>query len=112
VEWGEAAITTATGVSPRPLFRPPYGDYDQLLLEQLPRWGYSHLVMWTVDSLGWNGLSPADISERCLAAAEPGAIYLFHVGSASADHAALSDILDGLLNRGLQPVTVAELLVG
>lgn len=89
----ETVITAIAGQSPRPLFRPPYGDIDDVLLEQLGAWGYEWLVMWTVDSLGWNGLSSADIVERCLDRAESGAIYLFHLGAASADHAALTAIM-------------------
>jgi peptidoglycan/xylan/chitin deacetylase (PgdA/CDA1 family) len=108
VEQGEAAISDATGISPRPFFRPPFGDYDDLLLDQLPRWGYTQLVMWTVDSLGWNGLSATEITGRCLDSAEPGTIYLFHVGSASEDYAALPAIIEGMRERGLEPVSISE----
>jgi peptidoglycan/xylan/chitin deacetylase (PgdA/CDA1 family) len=106
----ETVITSIAGASPRPLFRPPYGDIDDELLEQLGEWGYEWLVMWTVDSLGWNGLSSADIVERCLGRAESGAIYLFHLGAASADHAALTAIIEGLQDGGWEFVTVPELI--
>jgi hypothetical protein len=53
-----------------------------------------------VDSLGWNGLPADQIVERCLSLAEPGAIYVFHVGSASQDAAALQAVIDGLRTRG------------
>ena len=58
--------------------------------------GYSYDVLWTVDSLGWNGFSAEAIVERCLSFAEPGAIHVFHVGAASQDAAALQAIIDGL----------------
>jgi len=108
----ESVITSIAGLSPRPLFRPPYGDIDDLLLEQLGSWGYEWSVMWTIDSLGWDGLSSADIVERCLERAETGAIYLFHVGAASADHAALPAIIEGLRDGGWELVAVPELIEG
>jgi peptidoglycan/xylan/chitin deacetylase (PgdA/CDA1 family) len=108
----EIVITSIAGLSPRPLFRPPYGDIDDVLPEQLGAWGYEWVVMWTVDSLGWDGLSSADIVERCLDRAESGAIYLFHLGSASADHAALTAIIEGLRDGGWELVTVPELIAG
>jgi peptidoglycan/xylan/chitin deacetylase (PgdA/CDA1 family) len=106
----ETVIASIAGVSPRPLFRPPYGDIDDDLAEQLGAWGYQWLVMWTVDSLGWDGLPSADIIERCLDRVESGAIYLFHVGAASADHAALTAIIEGLRDGGWEIVTVPELI--
>ena len=46
------------------------------------------------------GLPAADIVRRCLDRAEPGAIYVFHVGAASEDDAALQPIIDGLRGTG------------
>jgi hypothetical protein len=51
--------------------------------------------MWTVDSRGWLGISAAEITQRCLDNASPGAIYVFHVGSASQDGPALQPVIDG-----------------
>jgi peptidoglycan/xylan/chitin deacetylase (PgdA/CDA1 family) len=65
------------------------------------------VLLWTVDSLGWKGLAPAAVAARCLDGAKPGAILLLHVGSASTDAAALPVILDGLLARRYELVTVA-----
>lgn len=106
----ETAIVEAAGVAAKPWFRPPYGDLDQSVLVDVGALGYRYVAMWTVDSLGWKGLPPAEIAQRCLDRAEPGAIYLFHVGSASADHAALQAIVDGLRARGYRFATLAELV--
>jgi len=96
----EAIVKGLAGVSTRPYFRPPYGDYDESVNADLYARGYTYNLMWTVDSLGWNGLAAEAIVERCLSLAEPGAIYVFHVASASQDAAALQDIIDGLREMG------------
>ena len=96
----ESIIQELAGVSTKPYFRPPYGDYDDSVNADLYARGYLYNVMWTVDSLGWNGLAAEALVERCLSLAEPGAIYVFHVGSASQDAAALQAIIDGLREMG------------
>lgn len=106
----DAAIRAATGQSTTPWFRPPYGDEDASVRADVASAGYAYEVMWTVDSLGWNGLSVDAIVDRCLSGAQNGAIYLFHVGSASADAAALQRIIDGLRNAGYGFVTVAAMV--
>ena len=72
--------------------------------------GYRYEVMWTVDSLGWTGIPVDQIVSRCVGAAANGVIYLFHVGSASQDFAALPAIVDALRARGFELVTVAQLV--
>ncbi len=108
----EAAIMAASGRSARPWFRPPYADEDASVRADVGSVGYRYEALWTVDSLGWKGLDPSAITARCLASAEPGAIYLLHVGSASADAAALQPIIDGLRARGLGFVSLDDLIVG
>ncbi len=65
------------------------------------------MLLWTVDSLGWQGLAPTEVVSRCLDGAAPGAILLLHVGSQSTDAAALPAIISGLRARGYELVTVA-----
>jgi peptidoglycan/xylan/chitin deacetylase (PgdA/CDA1 family) len=103
----DAAIEAITGSSPRPWFRPPYGDIDAATPVDVARAGYAYVLLWTVDSLGWEGIAPADVVARCLNGATPGGILLLHVGSASTDAAALPRIIDGLRSRGYELVTVA-----
>ena len=96
----EGIIRDLAGVSTKPYFRPPYGDYDDSVNADVYARGYLYDIMWTVDSMGWNGLAAEAIVERCLSLAEPGAIYVFHVGSASQDAAALQEVIDGLRKMG------------
>jgi peptidoglycan/xylan/chitin deacetylase (PgdA/CDA1 family) len=105
----EQVIGGLSGKTTRPFFRPPYGDYDASVNRDVGARGYGFNVMWTVDSRGWLGISASEIVARCLQLAVPGAIYVFHVGSASADAQALPAIIAGLRERGYGFVTVAEL---
>ncbi|HEX2048368.1 MAG TPA: polysaccharide deacetylase family protein [Acidimicrobiales bacterium] len=112
VERTDEVIRGLTGHSTRPWFRPPYGDYDASVNAAVGALGYRYNVLWTVDSLGWQGRSPAAITARCLDGAVPGAILLFHVGAASQDAAALPDVLAGLRQRGYELGTVADVVGG
>ncbi|MEO7555726.1 MAG: polysaccharide deacetylase family protein [Acidimicrobiales bacterium] len=106
----EAAIQAASGTSTAPWWRPPYGDDNDAARADAAAAGYPYEAMWTLDSLGWMGTSADAIVDRCLSGAENGAIYLFHVGSASADAAALQRIIDGLRQAGYDFTTVAGMV--
>lgn len=106
----EAAVAAVGGGAMIPWFRPPFGAYNNQMLIDVRSAGYTHSVMWTVDSLGWQGLDPEAVALRCLDGASNGAIYLMHVGSASTDYDALPAIIQGLRERGYRFVTVAEVI--
>lgn len=106
----DQAVAAITGSSMAPWFRPPYGDVDASVDADLGAAGYRYDVLWTVDSLGWNGLTPGEIEARCLDRAGPGVIYLFHVGSQSQDAAALRAIVAGLREQGYGFVRVDDLV--
>jgi peptidoglycan/xylan/chitin deacetylase (PgdA/CDA1 family) len=96
----EAIVQSLTGRSTLPFFRPPFGDYDDSVNRDVGLRGYAYNIMWTVDSRGWQGIPAQEIVDRCLFLAEPGAIYIFHVGSASQDAAALPLVIEGLRAAG------------
>lgn len=113
----ERAILLTNGVDSHPLFRFPYGDVNSRVLADVNALNYV-AVRWTVDSLGWKGTSGGmttqRVIDRVLAAAQPGAIVLMHVGSNPDDHttldaAALPQIIDGLRARGYGFVTLKAL---
>jgi peptidoglycan/xylan/chitin deacetylase (PgdA/CDA1 family) len=106
----EAIIRDLTGATTLPYFRPPFGDYDQPVNEDVGARGYLYNVMWTVDSRGWMGIPAGAIVQRCLELAEPGAIYVFHVGGQSQDGPALQAIIDGLRAAGYEMGTVSDVL--
>lgn len=102
-------VLRLTGRGTQPWFRPPYGDRDSQVDAVVGAAGYRYELMWTVDSLGWKGLDPAAVAERCLAQAAPGAIILMHVGSASTDSAALPSLVAALQQSGFGFVTVSRM---
>jgi peptidoglycan/xylan/chitin deacetylase (PgdA/CDA1 family) len=95
-------------VTPVPFFRPPYGAYDAETLRAAGDEGYRYTVLWDVDPQDWSQPGVSEIVDRVLSHARRGSIVVLHVQDQTA--AALPEILDGLLRRGLEPVTLAELL--
>jgi peptidoglycan/xylan/chitin deacetylase (PgdA/CDA1 family) len=110
VERADQIIQRITGRSTKPWFRSPYGDYDGSVNAALGTLGYRYNVLWTVDSLGWQGASPSSIVSRTVGGAVPGAILLFHVGSQSQDANALPAVIAGLRQAGYGFGTVADIL--
>jgi peptidoglycan/xylan/chitin deacetylase (PgdA/CDA1 family) len=106
----EQLIAGVTGRTTKPFFRPPYGDYDASVNNDVGARGYGYNVMWTIDSQGWLGIATDAIVRRCLDLAVPGAVYVFHVGAASADAQALPGIIEGLRAQGYGFATVADLV--
>ena len=110
VDSTDLVIQSLTGIGTKPFFRSPYGAYNASVNSDLAAFGYNFNIWWTVDSLGWNGLSVSQILERCLSRSSPGAIYLFHVGSQSQDGPALQGFIDGLRAQGYSIGSVAAVM--
>lgn len=105
------AIRTATGQAPKPYFRPPYGAYNSTVLQAAGDAGYGHTIMWTIDTVDWQGVSATAIRDKVLANASPGSIVLMHVGGgATGTPDALPGMITGLRAAGYQLVTVSQLL--
>ncbi|MBB5936451.1 polysaccharide deacetylase family protein [Streptomyces zagrosensis] len=91
-------------------FRPPYGGLSPEVLAALE--GYpTTLTMWDVDSHDWARPGPEQIAATVLGAAGPGSVVLLHEGAGDRSQTvqALPSIIEGLLERGLELVTVGEL---
>ena len=109
----EAQIRAA-GHRGKAYFRPPYGKKLLGLPWALARRGIT-TVMWDVDADRFRAQGAEAMAAQTVAAARPGSIILLHPFCAeecATDRAALPLIIDGLRARGLEPVTVAELLEG
>jgi peptidoglycan/xylan/chitin deacetylase (PgdA/CDA1 family) len=96
----DAIIAPLVGSTTRPYYRLPYGDDDPQVTADVQSAGYTHKVGWTVDSLGWRGSPAPDIVARCLKLATHGGVYVFHVGHASQDAIALTQVIHGLRDKG------------
>lgn len=90
------------------LFRPPYGDYDDLLINTASELGL-FTIQWDVDSLDWKNLSATEIYNRVISKVQNGSIVLFHnQGLHTAE--ALPLIIKELKKQGYQFVTIGELI--
>ena len=90
------------------LFRPPYGSYNNELIDVCRSLGVK-TIQWSVDSLDWKGLSAGEIAGRVCGKSKEGSIVLFHNNS--------DNIVDGLRlvleyfkNNNYQVVPVGELI--
>lgn len=102
-------IKAITGVEPT-LLRPPYGDYDNALIETMNELKMA-TIQWDVDSLDWKeNATPESICDRVTKKVKNGSIVLFHN---DADHtpAALPNILKTLKEQGYEFVFISDLIL-
>lgn len=92
------------------LFRPPYGDYNNTVIETSNELG-SYPIQWNVDSLDWKKeMSRQAILERILKRTKPGSIILFH-NDTQYTVELLPKIITELKAKGLDFVPVSELIM-
>lgn len=102
-----AAIAAVTGKRVE-LFRPPFGDYDDLLVSTAREEGY-YTIQWDVDSLDWKDLSASEIAQRILTRAKSGSIILCHNNGLHTAEA-LPAVLSALKAQGYTFLPVGELI--
>ena len=102
-----AAIEKVTG-KPVDLFRPPYGDYDDLLINTSNNMGL-YPIQWDVDSLDWKDLSASDIAQRIVSRTKSGSIILCHNNGLHTAEA-LPIVIDKLRANGFEFVPIGELI--
>jgi peptidoglycan-N-acetylglucosamine deacetylase len=112
---GVAAIERALGIEPR-LYRAPYGHFVPVTLAEAERRGWT-CVYWSASGEDWReGESGASIAQRVLQDLGAGAIVLLHDArhgqpvSCDPMLAALDVVLEEAARRGLEAVTVSDLL--
>ena len=115
IERGAQAITALGASSTQPLFRPPIG-LKSPPLARAARSLQLTIVAWSLHSRDSRSNDPQRIAQRVLKKIRPGDIVLMHDGHdlpgrhRPACAQALPIILDGLAGKGLQCVTVSELI--
>ena len=101
-------VEKLTGVRPT-LFRPPYGEYNDLVVRTARAEGYE-AVQWSIDSLDWKDRGTADIIKQCTYRVADGDIVLFHNDSNDIVNA-LPSVLKHYQGLGYTIVPVGELLL-
>ena len=90
------------------LFRPPYGDYNNTLIDTCNEMGL-YPIQWDVDSLDWKNLSAQEIALRIVNGTKNGSIILCHNNGLHTAEA-LPMIFSTLKNRGFTFVPISELI--
>ena len=92
------------------LFRPPYGDYNDTLIEAANGLGY-HVIQWDVDSLDWKDYGADAIVSKVVDHPHlgNGSIILMHNGPTYTKDA-LEQVITGLTDKGYEIVPISELI--
>lgn len=101
-------VEKLTGVRPT-LFRPPYGDYNNRVIEVARAEGYE-CVQWSIDSLDWKDRGTEDIIKQCTYRVDNGDIVLFHNDSNDIVNA-LPTVIKHYQGLGYTIIPVSELLL-
>ena len=92
------------------LFRPPYGDYNNTLIQATREAGY-HCIQWDVDSLDWKDYGAKAIVDTVVNNNHlgNGSIILCHNG-AKYTKDALESMITGLKDKGYEIVPISQLI--
>jgi polysaccharide deacetylase family sporulation protein PdaB len=101
-------IKAVTGKDPI-LFRPPFGDYNDKVIEKAREMGY-YSIQWDVDSLDWKEFGVEPVVDRVLSRVNKGSIVLFH-NNAKYVTDYLPIVLDRLKKEGYTIVPVSKLIL-
>ncbi|HHW48399.1 MAG TPA: polysaccharide deacetylase family protein [Clostridiaceae bacterium] len=92
------------------LFRAPYGDYSNNVINIARSLGY-FTIQWDVDSLDWKpGISQDEILNRITKRIKPGSIILFHNDTPHTSKL-LPTIIKNLKNEGYSFLPVSKLIL-
>ena len=111
----ETGIGGLANVTTKPWLRPPGGIWDEDVRKAVGAAGWAYLVLWDVDAndrqpFDDGGPSAFDIEARVVSRAEGGSIVRLHLGNKTTFEA-LPAIVEDLRIKGLELVTLSELLV-
>ena len=101
-------IEELTGTSPT-LFRPPFGDYNNDLIDILHQMDYE-CIQWSIDSLDWKDIGTEAIVQRVTSDVQGGDIILFHNNSEDVLEF-LPLVLEELQRQGFEIVPISQLLL-
>lgn len=90
------------------LFRPPFGDYNDRLINVCRDNGY-YVIQWDVDSLDWKELGVNQVVDRVTKNVKNGSIVLFH-NNAKYVSEYLPLVIEKLQSEGYKIVPISELI--
>ena len=90
------------------LFRAPFGDYDNELLEVASSLGL-YTIQWDVDSLDWKNLTAEEICNRVVSKTKSGSIILCHNNGLHTAES-LKKTLPALQEKGYEFIPISELV--
>ena len=90
------------------LFRPPFGDYNNRLIDVCRDNGY-YVIQWDVDSLDWKEMGVQPVVDRVVRNVKDGSIVLFH-NNAKYVLEYLPLIIDRLQDEGYEIVPISQLI--
>ncbi len=91
------------------LFRPPFGDYNDRVIEVAKANGY-YSIQWDVDSLDWKELGVQPVVDRVVRNVKKGSIVLFH-NNAKYVSEYLPLVIERLQKEGYEIVPISELIM-
>lgn len=100
-------IEEITGEKPI-LFRPPFGDYNDRLIQLCKENGY-YVIQWDVDSLDWKEMGAQPVVDRVIRNIDNGSIVLFH-NNASYIKEYLPIVIERIQDEGYKIVPVSQLI--
>ncbi|NLY56259.1 MAG: polysaccharide deacetylase family protein [Firmicutes bacterium] len=107
LERNHALIVDITGFTPT-LFRPPFGEYSNKVIEAAASLGYQ-TIQWSIDSLDWRNPTVEHIVHRIQTQVRPGSIILFHNNGRNT-LAALKVLIPWFKAQGYRVVPISELI--
>jgi len=110
----EAILRAGTGQNPQPYWRPPYGAYNDAVLDAVASVGYTKTFMWDIDTIDWKPISDGgptaeQIAAKVIGNAVNGSNVLFHLGGFETLDS-LRLIIPGLRDRGFALTSLSDLL--
>lgn len=98
-----------TGAQAR-FFRPPNGDYDDLVIATARQLGYETII-WSLDTIDWKNPGADYMINRVQTNVRRGDIILMHASDSSKQiHLALPRMIDNLRAAGFEITTLGELM--
>ena len=105
------AIEKITGHEMIRVFRPPYGAWNETVVEAARDAGFPTVLLWDVDTRDWSPRATQSSVLRAALRGSNGSVILMHCGP-SVTPTILDQVISGYQKRGFGFVTVPQLLSG